>query len=378
MKIAGIPFVLLAALACQSPDQPTAPLPLEPFPEVQGSAAVGQVFTMSNQVAGNAVLVYHRAVDGTLSAAGTYPTGGTGTGAGLGNQGGVVLSSNGRVLLAVNAGSNDLAAFLIRPNGTLERTGLIASGGTVPVSVTEHNGLVYVVNRGGNGNISGFTLSQRGKLAALAGSTRPLTGNATDPAQIQFASRGRVLVVTEKATNEIATYTVGAGGLATGPAATPSSGPTPFGFGVFGGLVVVSEAFGGAPDASALSSYEVRADGSLRLLSASVPTTETAACWVVITHDRRYAYTTNTGSNSISGYALHQGTLTLPDPSGATASTGGAPIDLALSRNGAYIYALTAAGHGIGGFSINADGSLTALGSNIAGLPAGTNGLAAY
>jgi hypothetical protein len=91
MKIAGIPFVLLAALACQSPDQPTAPLPLEPFPEVQGSAAVGQVFTMSNQVAGNAVLVYDRAVDGTLSAAGTYPTGGTGTGAGLGNQGGVVL-----------------------------------------------------------------------------------------------------------------------------------------------------------------------------------------------------------------------------------------------------------------------------------------------
>src|SRR5437660_10571970 len=115
------------------------------------------VYTLTNQVAGNAVAVFNRAADGTLTAAGTIATGGTGTGAGLGSQGAVALSDDGRRLFAVNAGSNDVSVFDIGPAGpALARRP--APGGTPPISLTVHGNVLYVLNAGGNGNISGFTL----------------------------------------------------------------------------------------------------------------------------------------------------------------------------------------------------------------------------
>src|SRR2546430_2718105 len=86
------------------------------------------VYTLTNQVAGNAVAVFNRSADGTLTAAGTIATGGTGTGAGLGSQGAVALSDDGRRLFAVNAGSNDVSVFDVGPAG-LSLAGRTASGG---------------------------------------------------------------------------------------------------------------------------------------------------------------------------------------------------------------------------------------------------------
>ena len=106
-------------------------------------------------------------------------------------------------------------------------------------------------------------------------------------------------------------------------------------------------------------------------------TTETAACWVVVTKNGRYAYTTNTGSNSISGYRIaHDGALTLLDADGKTATTGAGPLDLALAKNSRLLYSLNSGVSEIQGFAVNGDGSLDSLGS-IGGLPAGTIGLAA-
>src|SRR4051812_42004482 len=84
--------------------------------------SVGQVFTMSNAVGGNAVLVFGRGADGTLRAIGTFATGGNGTGAGLGNQGGLALDESGGTLVVVNAGSNEISAFRVREDGSLELT----------------------------------------------------------------------------------------------------------------------------------------------------------------------------------------------------------------------------------------------------------------
>src|SRR2546429_6374258 len=66
------------------------------------------VYTLTNQVAGNAVAVFDRAADGTLTAAGTIATGGTGTGGGLGSQGAVALSDDGRRPFSSDAGSYEL------------------------------------------------------------------------------------------------------------------------------------------------------------------------------------------------------------------------------------------------------------------------------
>src|SRR3954447_27023812 len=76
-------------------------------------AGRGAVYTLTNSPAGNAVLVYTRAADGALVPAASYPTGGLGTGAGLGSQGAVVFSDDGRRLLAVNAGSDSVSLFAV-------------------------------------------------------------------------------------------------------------------------------------------------------------------------------------------------------------------------------------------------------------------------
>lgn len=341
----------------------------------QGSA--GTVYTSTNQVSGNAVAVFDRAADGTLAPAGQFPTGGVGTGGGLGNQGALALSSGDRFLFVVNAGSNDVSAFRIKPGG-LTLVGRVGSGGVRPISLTTSGDLLYVLNAGGSaGNISGFRVGSDGSLAAIAGSARALSAASVDPAQIQFDPTGGTLVVTEKATNAIDTYVVGTNGIASGPNVQVSVGQTPFGFAFDKrGHLIVSEAFGGT--ASALSSYGLDEGGGLDVISPSVlAASERAACWVVTTGHGKFAYTTNTGSGSISGYTIgHDGSLSLLDSDGLTAITGGAPIDAALSQNDQFLFVLNAATRRIDVFRVEEDGSLIALpGAGVGSLPAGVNGL---
>src|SRR4029079_14381215 len=127
---------------------------------------------------------------------------------------------------------------------------------------TVYHDLLYVLNAGGSGNITGFNIGRHGTLTPISGSTRPLSGGATGPAQVQFSPDGDLLVVTEKTTNLIDTYTVDRHGIANGPTTHPSSGATPFGFAFSKrGTLIVSEAIGGTPGLSAVSSYDLDDDG---------------------------------------------------------------------------------------------------------------------
>jgi 6-phosphogluconolactonase (cycloisomerase 2 family) len=344
----------------------------------QSQAVVGQVFTLSNATSGNAVLAFDRAPSGRLTPAGSYATGGLGTGGGLGSQHALILSSDGSRLFAVDAGSNEVSVFDL-VNGALVQRDREPSGGTMPTSVTVFGNLLYVLNAGGNGNVAGFVVDSSGDLAPLQGSTRALSGSATSPAQVQFGPGGTQVFVTERVTNKIDTFSVDADGRLANLVAHDSNGATPFGF-AFGrkGTLIVAEAFGGAPDASAVSSYKVD-PGSLTLASGSVATTETAACWLEVTKGGRFAYTTNAGSGSISGYFVGtDGSLTLLDADGVTASTGAGsgPIDEALSRDGRYLYVLARSAGRVAAFRIRPDGSLQPVDAQ-EGLPTSAAGLAA-
>lgn len=331
------------------------------------------VFIASNAAAGNSVLIYQRSANGNLAAAGEVATGGLGSGGGLGNQGGVASTDSGRTLLVVNAGSNDVSVLRVR-NGGLALTDRLPSGGTQPVSVAVHDDMVYVLNAGSD-TISGFRL-RHGRLAPIAGSTRPLSGSGTAPAQIAFSPSGDTLLVTEKATNKIVAYTVNDYGIASGPIVQNSNGQTPFGFAFDRrGNAIVSEAFGGT--ASALSSYEVNRRGTIRSISNSIDAAgQRAACWVVITRNGRFAYTTNTASGTISSYAIHRdGSLRLVSSVAATTSAG--PIDMDLSNDGQTLFVLNAGANTLQSFEVDRfTGSLTAL-ETVSGVPAGANGLIA-
>ncbi len=344
--------------------------------EVQHRA--GALFTMDNATTGNHVLAYRRAGDGNLSFLGQFATGGIGTGGGLGNQGALILTRHGNWLFACNAGSDEISVFKVTPHG-LQLTDEVASGGRRPISLAVHGNVVYVLNAGGlvgdADNVSGF-LFFNGKLSPIPGSTQPLSTANTDPAEINFLPNGNVLVVTEKATNIIDTYNVDDDGVIAQHQQFASAGETPFGFAFRGNTLIVSEAFGGGVDASAVSSYDLANDGSIQVISPSVPTTETAACWIVVTGDGRFAYASNTGSGTLSGYRVSpDGSMSLLDSDGVTAVTGPGPIDMALSVNSRFLYALNSGDGTISAFRLNPDGSLSTV-AGVAGVPSGATGLA--
>jgi 6-phosphogluconolactonase len=373
-------FLVLGSLltACsENAMPPTAPAPSGAASRSVGVGAAGAVFTQTNATAGNAVLIYRRSADGSLSSAGSVATGGTGTGAGLGSQGAVTLSDDGNWLLVVNAGSNEVSSFSVG-DGTLTLRGRASSGGTMPISVTVHDDLVYVLNAGGTGNISGLRLAADGSLSPIASSTRGLSTASAGPAEVRFDATGAWLVVTEKNTNKIDTWHVGANGLATGRVVNASSGITPFGFTFTNqGILAVSEAFGGAADASATSTYTINADGTLHVISASVPTTETSACWAVATNNGRFVFVTNATSGSVSGYSVRQGQAELLKADGKSAVTGAAPTDEAISQNSQFLYTLNGGSHTISSFGVSqATGELTAAGAP-ASVPVGVVGIAA-
>ncbi|HSH21415.1 MAG TPA: beta-propeller fold lactonase family protein [Candidatus Caenarcaniphilales bacterium] len=348
-------------------------------PPARAGSGDGLVFTMSNSASANRVLAWSRAADGSLTFVGRTATGGRGTGAPLNNQGALALSDNGRWLYVVNPGSDSVSAF--RVEGTsLTLVDVEPSRGDRPVSVTTYGRLVYVLNAGGQGNIRGFRRGTGGRISSITGSGRPLSGSAVVPAQVGFSVNGTELIVTERATDRLSRYHVTSAGTPEGPFTRASAGAEPFGFDFSpDGTLVVSEAGDHVEDGSSTSSYRFKSDGGLRVVSGAVPTTETAACWTVVTPDGRFAYVTNTPDHSITGYALGtDGSLTVLDGNGRTAATGGGsfPIDVDASADSRFLYALAAGTDRILVYEIGGDGSLTAR-PGVSGLPGAANGLVA-
>ncbi len=335
------------------------------------------VYVQTNQSGGNSIAVFDRAADGSLQLSEMVSTGGLGTGAGLASAGSVVLNQDGQWLFAVNAGSNDVSVFRVSPAG-LTLVDRVSSGGALPISLTNYKNLLYVLNSGGAGNITGFTVDNAGQLTAIPDSTQLLSGAGVSPAEVAFSRDGSTLVVTEKGTSMIDTYAVDADGVAAAPLSQPSSGSTPYGFAFTRqGYLIVSEAFGGAPLASAVSSYDV-SGSELDVISPSVATGQTAACWIAVSRNGKFAYSTNAGSGSVSAYRVgNDGSLSLIDGAAGSTGDGSSPIDAGVSVDGQSLYVLNGASHNISAFAIQADGTLMKIGT-FDGLPAGSSGLAAW
>ena len=93
------------------------------------------VYVQTNDATKNEVIVFSRAEDGALAPVGRYSTGGRGTGVPhLASAGSVVLHDDGRWLLVVNAGSDELSLFAVQPDG-LRLADRVRSGGSRPTSV---------------------------------------------------------------------------------------------------------------------------------------------------------------------------------------------------------------------------------------------------
>ncbi len=333
----------------------------------------GQVYAISNDPAGNSLLVFDRDRNGGLTSAGSIPTGGLGTGSGLGSQGSVAVSDGGHVVVTVNPGSDQVSLF-VSVGDRLRLVDTESSGGDMPISATISGRDVYVLNGGAANNVSGFRIGRAG-LEPVPGSTQPLSQEGAGGAQVSFTPDGRQLVVTEKNTNSIDTFRV-RHDTAEPAVVNSSTGVTPFGF-AFGrsGALLVSNANGGGASASSVSSYAVQRDGVVVAIDGPDATFQTSACWLVATG--RYAYTANTGSASLTGFAVDgRGRVDILTPDGHSATAGRTPIDIDASDDGRFVYQLNGGDDSIGVFEVGRDGQLINRGF-VTGLPATAVGLAA-
>jgi 6-phosphogluconolactonase len=350
--------------------------------------AGGAAYTMSNDADDNQIVVFSRDDSGLLTKIDAVSTGGKGSGGGvdpLGSQGSLVLVDNDdehhgwrrhgwkhhddELLLAVNAGSNDISVFRAGGNG-IQLRDRIGSGGSFPVSLTVFDDMVYVLNNNEPANITGFKLDAHAHLHAVPHSTRLLGAGAYG--QVAFDPQGKFLVVTDKANSRLLVYRVRRDGRpSAAPVITPSSGAVPFGvdFDRKGHLLVVEAG------ANAVSSYDIAQDGSLQTLSASVANGQIATCWIVV-NQRGDVVTTNPGTNSLSSFHVDAMTGQVTLLNGA-AGAGDAPLDIDVSENGRFAYAVDPGNGGVDMFKIEQDGSLTGLGNVSAGLSMFAQGMAA-
>ena len=352
-----------------------------------GSAStgvVGHVYVNDNTTGVNTVAGFDRHADGALTpiAGSPFAVGGAGAGHGNASQGSLELSADGRYLLAVDAGSNQISVLRIKPDGSLQAAegSPFSSNGVNPVSIAVHGGLVYVANQGpgvntGDANYTGFTLNAGGHLNPLAGSTISLP-NDSSPGDVLFNSDGSKFVGTRIASSEIDSFTVGRNGLLTpaigSPFAAQAFDPAQ-GWGQLGSEfsptnseeLFVSDAHtaagGGAP--GLVSSYSDSAGGILAPIGGSpVGNDGVASCWVEISHDGAYLFVVNTGSATVSTYTIAaDGTLTFLNstPSG---ELGKGAEDARLSPDGSTLWVVEAGTDAVIGFTVNG-GSLTPLSS---------------
>lgn len=343
------------------------------------SPASGHVYVDDNTAGTNTIAAFNRQADGALTPAADSPVsaGGAGTGGGLPSQGAVQVSPDGRFLIAVDAGSNQVSVLRFRPDGTLRLADVVPSGGALPDSVTIHRDVVYVANAGTGGtNLTGFRLTWWGHLRPIPGSTVALPAGSA-PGDVLFNGTGTRLVATLVGPSQIASYTVGGDGRLTAAPGSPFAGQ---GLGPFGSefrptdpdQLFVSNAHNTAPDSGTVSAFHDGRDGVLSPIGASpFADDQMAPCWVEISHDGRYLFAVNTASGSISSYAIAPGgSLTLLGSTPVKASGGVGAVDARLSPDGRTLYVDESKAGAVAAFAVDG-GSLAELPGSPFALPAG-------
>lgn len=309
-------------------------------------------------------------------------TGGIGTGPGnvfpedpLGSQSSVIVSQNEKFLFVVNAGDNTITSMRIYKD-KIKKIMTVNSGGIFPVSLAEHNNLLYVLNAAEESNLSAFKVLVDGSLEELP-ITKPSFGvfpldgtqpnTVTTPSQVGFNNDGTKLIVCVKENallgqkGGLYVYDVNkSDGTLSNEVKTISEGFIPFSFIVKDNILVVDQIFGLIPNLdptglSAVSSYSLQSDNNLIPISSNIPNFQSAACWIA--RKDKYIYVSNTLSNNISSYVLlDNGEIKLLESEAA--KTDIAPVDMVITGKGKYLYVVAPGTGSIQGFKICKNGSL--------------------
>lgn len=339
------------------------------------------LFVETDSPVSNQVLSYERSTDGTVAFSGSFATGGLGATAvnavadPLASQGGLVLLNGNRDLIAVNAGSDTISLFSVK--GTvLTLTQRISSGGSFPDSVATRGNFVAVLNAGGAGTVTEFTLVKN-RLVAQPSETRSLgLANTTPPefvhgpGQVGYSPDGKFLVVTTKhSTDAYEVFTVGSDGtLAATPVITKALNAVPFAF----NFDAAGHLVGVEASNSSLSTYTINADGSLTSLG-TVSDGAKALCWIASA--KGFFYGDNAASASVSSFSENtSGAPVLVNAVAANAHAG--TTDSTTSPDGRFLYVESGGAGTLDVYAIDNAGTLTPE-ETVWNIPVASEGIAA-
>ena len=297
------------------------------------STTSGAVFVMTNSNTGIEILQFVRNPNGSLFQVGETPTGGNGSGGTtdpLASQNSLLLTSDSRYLLAVNAASGTISSFAVF-GAFLVPTGIESTGCAFPDAIAQFGKLAYV-------------LMENGRLVRITNATSFLTTELSGGSSLTFSADGKVLLVSERTTGLIDSFPVNADG--TLGAATLTSYPGIFDFTTSStnGLLITV----GGPTISSTSV----ADNAKLTPVDNIPIFS-GACWVVMT-PKGFAYASTGGAGIINGYSLSKAGVLTPIGTGEAASIpGSALLDVAVASGGGFLYSLNSDNGAIAAWTIN-------------------------
>jgi 6-phosphogluconolactonase (cycloisomerase 2 family) len=279
----------------------------------------------------------------------------------------VTIDPSGKHAYVTNAGNNNVSQFNIGTSGTLTPMApSTVAAGLSPYSVTiDPSGkYAYVANsfNGAGGNsISQYTVGADGTLTAMSPATVATGGW---PHSVTIDPSGKYAYVANYWDATVSQYTIGAtGALAAMTSATVGAGLGPK-------LVTVDPsgkyAYVANSLATTVSQYAIGANGALAPMTPATVSAGTYPSSVAIDPAGKYAYATNStngaGGNTVSQYTIDaNGALAAMTP--ATVAAGVSPISIAVEPSGKYAFVAnwdnSVGGNSVMQYTIGASGRLT-------------------
>jgi 6-phosphogluconolactonase (cycloisomerase 2 family) len=385
-------------------------------------AAGGHLYMQTNEVK-NVIVHYHRSANGALTEVERVATGGAGSGElspiyhtkrpnDFEGAGSVILTPDRRFLFATNAGDNSVSSFAVSEDGELtlvdtKRTGNATSGGAKSLAYAPSSRTLFVVHTFGPDHIRLMSVDAKGKLTArperYSVSTKEWPNRV--PTMAVLSPNGKFVVLgttfdelpTRKnpdgslilwiphkdgalhviASNApdpdgIVVFPVGGDGGLGEPSLYDAKGASPFyiaflhnrpdtfivGFAVSDGLAMGHIDAGGKINVGRLMKIDT---------SAGLPS---ELCWLSISPDDRFVFSTNFGYSDISSFRIDGDGLSIAkDPASpkvrgdgtfrainGTVSSG--PSDSWLTPDGGFLYQIYGNASKLVGYAIRPDGSL--------------------
>ncbi len=366
VRMLGLTLLAVASAlltACGGNNNDNNPPPTPPV-------ASNQFYSMTNTTA-NSVVHLTRNADGSLALANTTATGGAGSNGvnaagmpvaadSLTSQYSVVVSPDHKQLFAVNAGNSTVTSFAIdAASGNLTARGAFLTG-AFPASLAWSKGYLYVLAQGNTalGTPPQVWVHAVNSDGSLGTGTAVLYAGASLPTEILASPDGANVLVMEKGAGKILSFPVIAGGqLGTPVVTTLTSLAAPFA-GSFANSSTLVVADAGNKN---LQSFAY-ANGALTAIGSGVGALPGAPCWLAITPNGAFVYA-GLGSGEISSYAVGPaGALTLLNTAAANERLAVAGDSIA-SADGKFLYSTYLHAGTVITYGINANGTLAKVGN---------------